>query len=290
MSESGGNPLCVDRRLPIAAHARDAGDLPLVMLHGWGMNLAVFDLLRADLPACESWAVDLPGHGRSPWWAAAASFEVQLQAVRAVLPPRCVLLGWSFGAKLALALAAAEPARIAALVLIAASPKFAQHGDWLHGMAPQAMRAFDAVLAQDWQRTLQDFIGLQLRGSRHAEQAQQAIQAALAAQGAPRHEALLAGMALLHSVDLRALVPRVTQPVLLVAGQNDRVTPPSAAHWLAQSLHDARLLEVARSGHAPMVSHHAEVAAAISDFLYSLPRGATSIAPAASRCAAGSIE
>jgi pimeloyl-[acyl-carrier protein] methyl ester esterase len=153
------------------------------------------------------------------------------------------------------------------------------------------MRAFDAVLAQDWQRTLQDFIGLQLRGSRRADEAHQIIEAALAAQGAPRREALLAGMALLGSVDLRARVPGITQPVLLVAGHNDRVTPPAAAHWLAQHLPAARLREVARSGHAPMVSHHAEVAAAIMDFLHSLTRGAAPSAPGAGRRAvAGSIE
>jgi pimeloyl-[acyl-carrier protein] methyl ester esterase len=202
-----------------------------------------------------------------------------------------VLLGWSFGAELALALAAADPRRVAALVLIAASPKFAQGDAWPHGMAPQAMRAFDAVLTQDWRRTLQDFIGLQLRGSRHAEPARQAIDAALAAQGAPQREALVAGMALLDRVDLRELVSRVVQPVLLVAGQNDRVTPPAAARWLAQRLPDGRLLEVVRAGHAPQVSHHAEVAAAISAFLCSLsPGGTACAAPTGRRTLVGSVD
>jgi pimeloyl-[acyl-carrier protein] methyl ester esterase len=268
-----GNALHVERRVATGA-AHPAFDLPIVMLHGWGMNLRVFDLLRADLAVHETWAIDLPGHGMSPWWKEAANFETQQRAVLAALPPLCVLVGWSFGAKLALALAAAEPPRVAALVLLAASPKFAQSQDWPQGMEQQALRAFDAVLKQDWQRTLQDFIALQLRGSRDAEQSRQVIEAALAAQGAPRREALLAGMALLDSVDLRALVPRIAQPTLLVAGRNDRVTPPAAAHWLEQTLPRARLVEVARAGHAPMVSHHAEVAAAIDGFLAQLPRGA----------------
>ena len=270
--KTAGNSLHVERRAA-AQDVRGASDLPIVMLHGWGMNLRVFDLLRADLHTHETWAVDLPGHGCSPWWPEAVSFEVQQQAVLEVLPPRCVLVGWSFGAKLALALAATEPQRVAALVLLAASPKFAQSEDWPQGMDRQALRAFDAVLKQDWQRTLQDFIALQLRGSRGAEQSQQVIEAALAAQGAPRHEALLAGMALLDSVDLRSLVPRIAQPTLLVAGRNDRVTPLAAAQWLEQALPDARLVEVPRAGHAPMVSHHAEVAAAIHSFLAELSQG-----------------
>jgi pimeloyl-[acyl-carrier protein] methyl ester esterase len=244
------------------------GGLQLVMLHGWGMNLRVFDLLRADLAAdVATLAIDLPGHGRSPWWPDAARFEVQQQAVLDVLPERCVLLGWSFGAKLALAIAATYPQRVKALVLLAASPKFAQSDDWPHGMDRLALRAFDTVLKQDWQRTLLDFISLQLRGSRSAEASQQVIEAALAAQGAPQRDALLAGMALLETIDQRALVPRVAQPTLVVAGRNDRVTPPGAAQWLAQALHDARLFEVPRAGHAPMVSHHVEVAEQVRGFL-----------------------
>jgi pimeloyl-[acyl-carrier protein] methyl ester esterase len=237
------------------------------------MNSRVFDPLRADLDQYQTWAVDLPGHGRSPWWPEAAGFQVQQQAVLTALPPRCVLLGWSLGAKLAIAIAATTPERVRALVLVSASPKFAQGPDWPHGMAPQAQRAFDAALAQDWQQTLQDFIALQLRGSRHAEASRAVIEAALAAQGAPRREALLAGMALLDSTDLRALAARVTQSTLIITGQNDRVTPPGAARWLAAAMPDARLVEIPRAGHAPMISHHAEVAAEMRRFTASLQQG-----------------
>lgn len=263
--------LYVDKRA--AASGGQGGDVPLVMLHGWGMNLRVFDPLRAELDQCETWAIDLPGHGQSPWWSGAESFEAQQRAVLAALPPRCALVGWSFGAKLALAIAAAESQRVAALLLIAASPKFSQGADWPHGMDPLAQRAFDAALAQDWQHTLQDFIALQLRGSRHAAESKAVIEASLASQGPPQRDALLADMGLLESIDLRAQVARVPQPALIIAGQNDRVTPPAAAHWLAGALPDASLIEIPRAGHAPMVSHHGEVAAAMRGFLANLRQG-----------------
>lgn len=264
MSAAAHGPLHVDglRREPAAQDVP-----PIVMLHGWGMNLRVFDLLRAEL-ACPSWAIDLAGHGQSPWWPGAANFHVQMRSVHEVLPSRCVLLGWSLGAKLAMAIAAADPARVTRLVLVAASPRFAANDDWPHGMAADSLRAFDAVLAQDWRRTLQDFVDLQLRGSRHAEAARSSIEAALASHGAPGREALLAGMSLLESVDLRELAPRIRQPTLVIAGQNDRVTPPAAARWLVQAMPDARLVEVPRAGHAPMVSHPVEVAEALRAFLH----------------------
>lgn len=244
-----------------------AGTPPLVMLHGWGMNLRVFDALRADLADHDSWAIDLPGHGRSPWWPQAAGFEAQRDAVLAMLPPRAVLVGWSFGAKLALSIAATHAERVAALVLIAATPKHLQSADWPQGMAPESLQAFRSALEQDWQHTLEDFVALQLRGSSAAEAARQSILAALLEHGAPQPESLRAGLALLGTVDLRAAVAGISAPALLIAGANDRVTPPAAARWLAQTLPDAELIEVPRAGHAPLVSHHALVAAAVRQFL-----------------------
>jgi pimeloyl-[acyl-carrier protein] methyl ester esterase len=242
--------------------------LPLVCLHGWGMNLRVFDLLRDALAGeRETLAVDLAGHGGSPWMPARAGFESQLQDVLEVLPGRCVLLGWSLGGKLALELAARHPARVAALVLVSATPRFTQSADWPHGMDAGSMRAFRTVLEQDWQQTLNDFLWLQLRGSRHAEAAQRVLEAALAGQGAPHPEALRNGLDLLGTLDLRARASQVIQPTLLVSGQHDRVTPPGASRWLVQAMPHAGHREVPRAGHAPFVSHPAEVAAALREFL-----------------------
>ena len=281
-TSASASGLHVERHLPPDAEAdpaveeaplRPAGGqltrdaLPLAMLHGWGMNLRVFDALRARLPLQASWAMDLPGHGRSQWSPDAAGFDAQCAAVLAALPPRCVLLGWSLGAKIALALAARHPARIAALVLVAATPKFAHAPDWPHGMQQGSLRAFRSVLEQDWQQTLEDFIWLQVRGSQHADAVAAALSAALQAHGAPRRDALLAGMQLLEQVDLRELVPAVRQPTLLVTGRNDRVTVPGAAQWLAQELPQATLHIVPRAGHAPQLSHAAELAAVLRDFL-----------------------
>jgi pimeloyl-[acyl-carrier protein] methyl ester esterase len=250
-----------------------AGTLPIVMLHGWGMNLRVFDALRAELAGHDTWAVDLPGHGRSPWWPQAAGFEAQRDAVLAVLPPRAVLVGWSFGAKLALSIAAEHAGRVAGLVLIAATPKHLQSADWPQGMAPETLRAFRTALEQDWWQTLEDFVSLQLRGGSNAEAARRSILAALLDHGAPQPEGLRAGLALLGTVDLRAVVARITAPALLIAGANDRVTPPAAARWLAQAIPDAGLIEIPRAGHAPLVSHHAQVAAALRGLLARVESG-----------------
>lgn len=249
-----------------AAGAAGAARLPLVMLHGWGMNLRVFDALREHLAAHETIAIDLPGHGRSPWWPD-ASFDSFCDAVLDALPPRCVLLGWSLGAKVAMALAARAPERITALVLLSATPKFAQSDDWPQGMPQASLRAFRSVLEQDWRQTIEDFIWLQVRGSQRADEVVASLQAAMQSHGEPRHEALLAGMRMLESIDLRDTAAHVTQPVLLITGRNDRVTSPQAAEWLAETMPQATLKVLPRAGHAPQLSHVQDVAEAIQAFL-----------------------
>jgi pimeloyl-[acyl-carrier protein] methyl ester esterase len=253
-------------RQPLAADA-----LPLVCIHGWGMNLRAFDPLRAALrDEFGSWALDLPGHGRSDWQDQRADLESQLQDLQAALPARCALAGWSLGGQLALELARRAPQQVRALVLVASTPRFAQAADWPPGMDARTLQAFAALLEQDWRQTLRDFVQLQVRGGRGADAIGQQLEAALQVHGLPRAAALHAGLALLTTLDQRAVLSQVLQPTLVLSGQNDRVTPPAAGRWMAEALPNARHLLIARAGHVPLLSHVDEVAAGLSQFLRQL--------------------
>src|SRR5205807_1852267 len=79
----------------------------LVLLHGWGLNLRVWDGLAGALTArFRVIAIDLPGHGRSDWDASAGTPAAQAWRVHETLAPltrRYALLGWSLGGQGALA-------------------------------------------------------------------------------------------------------------------------------------------------------------------------------------------
>src|SRR5690242_21075759 len=115
-----------------------AGDL--VLLHGWSLNLRVWDgLVRLLAPHFRVIAIDLPGHGGSDWDARAATPAAQAWRVHETLAPltgRYALLGWSLGGQLALDLAAAMPAGIVRLALVSTSAKFAAAKGWRCGTAP----------------------------------------------------------------------------------------------------------------------------------------------------------
>jgi pimeloyl-[acyl-carrier protein] methyl ester esterase len=257
--------------MSVSLYAEESGEgeLPLVCLHGWGMNLRVFDPIRTAVEpvGLPTWAMDLPGHGQSSWNPARADFSSQLQDVLSSLPQRCVLLGWSLGGQFALEIARVAPARVAGLVLVASTPRFGKTDDWEAGLEPVAFNTFRQTLARDWLQTLGDFIWLQLRGSRNAETTQQQMLQALKEHGTPQREALVAGLELLATNDLRRHVANITHPVLLIAGQNDHIAPPAASQWMAQRMPRAKFLEIDRCGHAPFLSHVEECAQPLREFL-----------------------
>jgi pimeloyl-[acyl-carrier protein] methyl ester esterase len=242
--------------------------LPLVCLHGWGLNLRVFDALRRQLASeREVIGIDLPGHGASPWNAERGSFAAQAQWLLEQLPPRCVLLGWSLGGQLSLQIAHQAQARIAQLVLVATTPRFAAGADWNAGMAAPLLQRFATQLAQDWQATVRDFLQLQVRGSRDADVALVLLERALHEHGQASPHALAAGLDILRDIDLRAQLPELAIDTLVISGQHDRITPPAAAAYLAATLPSARLVQLPRAGHAPFLSHSDEFTQLLREFL-----------------------
>jgi len=240
---------------------------PLVLLHGWALNLRVFDALARELAASHRViAVDLPGHGCSPW-DDGADIQARVDAVLEVLPARATVLGWSLGGQYALRLAARAAERVERLALIATSPRFVAAPDWPHGLAPAVLERFAAQLSADLDGTVRDFLELAVRGSAAAPATLAALRAALSTHGTATPPALAAGLAQLAGDDLREPARRIAQPALVIAGQYDRVTPPGAAAVLTTLLPHATHVELRRAGHAPFLSHATECLAALRAFL-----------------------
>jgi pimeloyl-[acyl-carrier protein] methyl ester esterase len=253
-------------------HIEVSGTGPdLVLLHGWGLNVRVWEGLVQKLSGrFRTIAVDLPGHGRSPWMPGRRTPAEQAWLVHSALSAvsnRYSLLGWSLGGQIALDLAAAMPAQIDRLVLVSATPRFVSAGDWPHGMQPEVIARMAARLTENYQQTVADFLELQVRGSSEAANVVEQMRNALFAHGHAKPDALMAGLNTLATNDLRATLAHVQAPTLVIAGQHDRITPPSASHALAAALPDARYVEIRRAAHAPFLSHQVEFALLVERFL-----------------------
>jgi pimeloyl-[acyl-carrier protein] methyl ester esterase len=71
----------------------------------------------------------------------------------------------------------------------------------------------------------------------------------------PDGHALRAGLQILLTTDLRGKLADISQPVLLLHGENDVITHVDAAKWMHQQLPHAKLVGFPHCGHAPFLSH-----------------------------------
>ncbi|MDQ1345231.1 MAG: pimeloyl-[acyl-carrier protein] methyl ester esterase, partial [Pseudomonadota bacterium] len=183
------------------------------------------------------------------------------------LPADAAWLGWSLGGLVALELARQHPGRARALVLVATTPKFLAGPDWEHVLQPEVLDTFTQGLARDYRATVQNFLALQTRGDERARETLRLLRSQVASHGEPDQRALRVGLEILRSADLRDALPHVATPALVIAGDQDRLTPAAAGRDLAMALPMARFKLIERSGHAPFLSHPGEVLAEVTGFL-----------------------
>jgi pimeloyl-[acyl-carrier protein] methyl ester esterase len=253
----------------VTLHVEIRGAGPdLVLLHGWALHGGMWGPWLDGLARqARLHVLDLPGHGRSAWPAGAGDLAGLARAVFPAVPSGAAVLGWSLGGMVALELARQHPRHLRALVLLGTTPKFLAGPDWDHGLRPAVLEEFSAGLAGDYRRTVQNFLTLQARGDEHALETLRLLRRRLATHGEPDRAALAAGLRILREADLRDSLPRLALPALVVAGEHDRLTPPEAGRALASALPAARFRLVERSGHAPFLSHPAEVLGEVAGFL-----------------------
>lgn len=255
------------------AEVSGRGRRDLVLLHGWGMNLRVWDgLAEALVRRFRLIAIDLPGHGRSDWDGGAHTPAAQAWRVHETLAPlttRYHLLGWSLGGQFALDLAAAMPAAIERLVLIATTPRFVAGPGWRHGQKEASLERLAQGVRADPGQAVRGFLRSQVRGlaPRTAGRVLARLSGAIASGGAACPEALTWGLERLRHGDLRPQLSQVRKPALVVAGQDDRITPPAASRALAAALPKARFRQLRGAGHVPFLSHREQFIAALDGFL-----------------------
>jgi len=239
----------------------------LSMVHGWGMNSAVFEPLAEQLSGeflitC----ADLPGHGQSVW--SGDNFDRQVDELAAVLPDS-VLLGWSLGGLYALRLAKRYPQKFSKLILVSCNPCFVQRKDWATAVDASVFNEFSSSLIKDWQSTIRRFLGLQMHGTSEARSLIRQISQLLVKGGEPDPQAMQSGLDLLLKYDARQELKDVGIPLMEVLGQRDTLVPVKLAEQLALINPAIRVECLARSAHAPFLSHSDLFADLIREFIKS---------------------
>ncbi len=232
------------------------GDGPdLVLVHGWGMNNAVWAGFGEAL--AKRWRVhmiELPGHGRSPP-PDSGRVDDWVAACLGAAPAQAVWVGWSLGGLIALLVAEAAPGRVAALCCIAGTPRFVRAGDWRHALKIEVLAGFAEQLNGNPRLTLHRFLALQARGGDDARPVLRRLKQRFAERPDPDARALRFGLGMLRDVDARAALGGVRCPLHWLLGERDTLVPVAVGEDLRRLNPACALSVVPGAAHAPFLSH-----------------------------------
>jgi len=232
----------------------------LVLLHGWGMNNAVWSSILPSL--AERYRVtliELPGHGGSSYCDKHAVLDNWVDACLEAAPRQANWIGWSLGGQIAQRAALIAPDRIGKMMLVCSSPRFIRGPDWSHAMLENTLHQFADALNRNPRQTLARFLSLQVQGDELAREALRMLRHEVAERPAPDTRALEHGLALLLTVDLRAQLNRLQCPTLWLLGDKDALVPGAVAQDILELGIPRAEIEVLKGcAHAPLISHPAQ--------------------------------
>lgn len=236
--------------------------MPVVLMHGWGCDASTVRSIAAPLAdRYRVYSLDLPGHGESseppllpdgkPWgvyeYAGAVRKLMEEEGIR-----RPVLIGHSYGGRIAIILGTTEEAEKIVLVDSAGiKPKRPLKYYW-------KVYSFKAM-----KRLLPIALGKK-RGGRIIERRR-----AKSGSADYRNASPMMRMVMSRSVnqDLRHLLPSIKAPTLLVWGESDTATPLSDARLMEKMIPDAGLVSFKGAGHYSFLDNPAGFQAVMQSFL-----------------------
>lgn len=229
----------------------------IVLLHGWGMNRAVWQLVQEDLnnePTFNVEALNLPGFGSASWDGDSYGLQVVSDTLVQQLKDNSILVAWSMAGLLAIDIATRYPSKVAKIIFVGSSPFFVQHDNWF-GIKPEVLEQFMQSLMSSPAKTVERFLAIQAMGSEHAKDDIKRLKSWLAEEPAPNEVALAGGLKLLNECDLRCAFSALTIPIYGIFGRLDALVPVKVVESL-QMLNPSFCPEILpKASHAPFISH-----------------------------------
>lgn len=229
---------------------------PVVLIHGAGGDHLYWPAAIRRLPGQRVLSIDLPGHGKSEgtgyqsiWFYAQwmVSFLADLEIYQAIF------VGHSMGGCIALALALEHRNQVAGMALISS----AAHIEFPGGILDQAAQpaSFPVVAEMLVQRTFSPAASPKLLSDATRRLAES------------RSSLLFGDLMACAAFDVHDRLGKIHVPTLVMAGNDDLITPPTVARALAASLDGASLKIIPDAGHMLQLEQPGLAAAALQDFL-----------------------
>jgi pimeloyl-ACP methyl ester carboxylesterase len=246
---------------------------PLLQIHGSAFGHRNFEHLT---PLCaRDFAVidfDLPGYGESRGEPRAGGMQgiadLVYELIEQLPYDRVSIHGTSFGAMIGLTLAASHPEVVDRLVLSCFLARYDNAARMMRSTWKRCAREQGMVAVAD----LTSVAGF-ARGFYDRPDAEAVLESIRVANGKTRPEAFIAGTETIEKTDLSPLLPKITMPVLLLAGAEDNMTAFDTApsgfgmRRISEALPAAELHVIPESGHYLVIEQPAIAAEKVRAFL-----------------------
>jgi len=229
---------------------------PVILIHGAGGSHLSWPHEVRRLPGYQVYAIDLPGHGKSSGrglQSIPAFTDALLKWLEIVGVHSAIFIGHSMGGAIAISLALNHPHQVAGLVLLGSGSRLRVAPQLIENASnPTTLNnAFDLVL--DWSFSPKASPRLRELVARRLADTRQSV--------------FLDDFLACNAFDETARLCEIHQPVLVLCGAEDRMTPPRYSSYLASNIPNAQLLVIPDAGHMVMLEQPQVVAAALVAFL-----------------------
>ena len=232
------------------------GRTQLVLIHGAGGSYLHWPAEIRHLAGENVLAIDLPGHGASEG-GGAETIDAYTGSVLEFMDyldiGRAVIVGHSMGSAIAQRLSLDSPDRVRGLILIGAGTKLSVYPKLIEDCSSERTYPEAVSLVMGWAFSPQaDRRLVELAGQRMAE-----IPASV----------MLADFKACDAFDVRNEVQEIQQPIIVICGEDDQMTPVRYSQFLVDKLTVASLEIVPHAGHMVMLEQPEIVAELIKNFL-----------------------
>ena len=251
-----------------AVNVEDHGEgVPLVLLHGFPLSMAMWDPIRTGLTeTARVITPDLRGFGESDKpvgdYSMASFADDVLRLIDALGLEKIVLGGHSMGGYVALRFAAAHAERLAGLVLVDSRAE---------ADPPEGRERRDAAIARierdGGAGFLDDFVPNLIAASTRERAPRFVAELRSVAAEVPDHVLIGCLRGMRDRPASTELLATIAVPALVIVGAEDAITPPASARAMAELLPQATLAVIPGAGHTPPVERPLPTAEAMIGFL-----------------------
>jgi len=256
----------------------------LVLLHGWGLNSAIWQSLIDKLPnsftdVFNVVAIDLPGFGTkvdetvSPY-----SLANICKVLSEEIPQPAIYLGWSLGGLVATEMALNYPNKVLGLITVASTPCFIEEESgktennaviW-PGIKSKVLESFHQQLQLDTKKTINNFLKIQTMGTQNIRQDIKQISALVFQHEMANKTTLAQSLMLLENSDYRANLKDINQPFLRLYGDMDSLLPKAVIDKINILVPTSDFYIFKQASHAPFISHSDDFKEILSNWLINM--------------------